>query len=366
MLDYDTMAGGDKFGNVFICRVPADLNEDMEDNPMGTLVNRTGVFGAPYKLQTLINFHVGEILTSITKAALVVGGTEALVYTTVMGALGALVPFTSREDIDFFSHLEMHMRTELPPLCGRDHLAYRSFYFPCKVQRPTFFSLAFLVRLLIWVDVGRDRRGSVRAVLAAAGGQAAGDRGGAGPHAERGAEEARGHPQRPPVISPVPKFRASRGNKINCCTILFLLSCGDGRTKWQRISTSQRGGGKEGGGWQGRSGGRIAGRRGRRQGQGAVGGQLRGVGRGGGRAVGGLGGGTAPRRGGGAAAHPPVQAADRWRCLHHRLTQSRCQVCTRRPPPLAPARSPGPPHPSRPGTRSFLFNRLCFSWCDLY
>lgn len=36
-----------------------------------------------------------------------------------------LYPFTSREDSDFFQHLEMHMRQEHPPLLGRDHLAYR-------------------------------------------------------------------------------------------------------------------------------------------------------------------------------------------------------------------------------------------------
>lgn len=38
------------------------------------------------------------------------------------------------QDIEFFGHLEMHMRQELPPLCGRDHLAYRSAYFPVKVR----------------------------------------------------------------------------------------------------------------------------------------------------------------------------------------------------------------------------------------
>ncbi len=36
-----------------------------------------------------------------------------------------LYPFASREDFDFFQHLEMHMRQEHPPLLGRDHLAYR-------------------------------------------------------------------------------------------------------------------------------------------------------------------------------------------------------------------------------------------------
>lgn len=45
---------------------------------------------------------------------------------------GSLVPFTSREDMDFFSHLEMHLRQEHPPLSGRDHMSYRSSYFPVK------------------------------------------------------------------------------------------------------------------------------------------------------------------------------------------------------------------------------------------
>lgn len=27
----------------------------------------------------------------------------------------------------------MHMRAEMPALCGRDHLAYRSYYYPIKV-----------------------------------------------------------------------------------------------------------------------------------------------------------------------------------------------------------------------------------------
>ncbi|CAK9160086.1 unnamed protein product [Ilex paraguariensis] len=49
-----------------------------------------------------------------------------------MGSLGALLAFTSRDDVDFFSHLEMHLRQEHPPLCGRDHMAYRSAYFPVK------------------------------------------------------------------------------------------------------------------------------------------------------------------------------------------------------------------------------------------
>jgi splicing factor 3B subunit 3 len=49
-----------------------------------------------------------------------------------MFTAGAMLPFMSREDVDFFVHLEMYLRQENPPLCGRDHLAFRSAYFPVK------------------------------------------------------------------------------------------------------------------------------------------------------------------------------------------------------------------------------------------
>lgn len=75
---------------------------------------------------------------SMQKATLIPGGSESLIYATINGSVGALVPFTSREDYDFFQHLEMHMRNENPPLCGRDHLSYRSYYYPVKVNSNFF------------------------------------------------------------------------------------------------------------------------------------------------------------------------------------------------------------------------------------
>uniref|UniRef100_A0A1I7WT97 CPSF_A domain-containing protein n=1 Tax=Heterorhabditis bacteriophora TaxID=37862 RepID=A0A1I7WT97_HETBA len=39
---------------------------------------------------------------------------------------------TLNAEYDFFQNLEMHVRSAFPPLCGRDHLAFRSFYHPCK------------------------------------------------------------------------------------------------------------------------------------------------------------------------------------------------------------------------------------------
>jgi splicing factor 3B subunit 3 len=57
---------------------------------------------------------------------------EAIVYATITGRIGALIPFESREDVDFATHLEMFMRQEAPPLCGRDHLSFRSYFIPVK------------------------------------------------------------------------------------------------------------------------------------------------------------------------------------------------------------------------------------------
>eukprot|EP01136_Pigoraptor_vietnamica_P039230 Opistho-1_new@9770 len=134
MVDYDTMAGADKFGNVYIVRLPADCSDDVDEDPTGarSVWERGTLNGAQQKVEILVNFHVGDTVTSLQKTSLVPGGPEALVYTTLLGAIGVLAPFTSREDIDFFQHLEMHMRQEAPPLLGRDHLSYRSYYFPCK------------------------------------------------------------------------------------------------------------------------------------------------------------------------------------------------------------------------------------------
>ena len=48
------------------------------------------------------------------------------------GAIGMLVPFQSHEDSDFFQTLEMHMRQETKFLTGRDHQAFRGYYYPQK------------------------------------------------------------------------------------------------------------------------------------------------------------------------------------------------------------------------------------------
>jgi len=133
LLDYDTMVGATKFGDIFIARVPADVSDEI-DNPTGNrILWDTGLLnGAPNKLDNLAHFHIGDVITSLTKTALVPGGSEAILFSTIQGSIGALVPFTTREDVDFFSHLEMYMRQEKENLCGRDHTSYRSYFLPVK------------------------------------------------------------------------------------------------------------------------------------------------------------------------------------------------------------------------------------------
>lgn len=133
-IDFDTMAGADKFGNVYFMRLPQDLSDEIEEDPTGGKIKweQGKLNGAPNKVEEIVQFHVGDVVTCLQKTSLIPGGGECLIYGTVMGCLGALLAFTSREDVDFFSHLEMYMRQEHPPLCGRDHIAYRSAYFPVK------------------------------------------------------------------------------------------------------------------------------------------------------------------------------------------------------------------------------------------
>jgi hypothetical protein len=46
--------------------------------------------------------QIGDICSSLHKASLVPGGREVLLYTGYSGTVGMLIPFVSREDVDFF------------------------------------------------------------------------------------------------------------------------------------------------------------------------------------------------------------------------------------------------------------------------
>lgn len=78
-LDYDTVAGADKFGNVCVLRLPAQSSEEVEEDPTGGKVvgSMAQLNGAPYKLEAVANYHVGDTITGMTKTSLQPGGLEA-------------------------------------------------------------------------------------------------------------------------------------------------------------------------------------------------------------------------------------------------------------------------------------------------
>lgn len=134
MVDYCTVAASDRFGNIFVNRLDAKISDQVDDDPTGAgiLHEKGQLMGAPHKTKMICHFHVGDLVTSIHRVSLVAGGREVLLYTGLHGTIGILVPFVSKEDVDFISTLEQHMRTEQGSLVGRDHLAWRGYYVPVK------------------------------------------------------------------------------------------------------------------------------------------------------------------------------------------------------------------------------------------
>lgn len=132
MVDYDTIAGGDKFGNIWIVRCPQETS-DLSDSDAagGNLIHeRPYLMGAAHRLDTICHFHIGDIPTSITKTTLMTGGRPVLVITGLMGSISLLIPFIAKEDVEFFTALEVQLRALDPPLAGRDHMVYRGYYCP--------------------------------------------------------------------------------------------------------------------------------------------------------------------------------------------------------------------------------------------
>ncbi|OAA62796.1 Cleavage/polyadenylation specificity factor, A subunit [Niveomyces insectorum RCEF 264] len=133
MVDYELVAGGDKFGNLWIVRCPEKASQEADAPGDRRLLHaRKYLHGSPHRLESIAHFHVQDIPTSISKASLVVGGQDVLLWSGLQGTIGVLIPFVSRDDAEFFHALETHMRSEDPSLAGRDHLAYRSYYVPVK------------------------------------------------------------------------------------------------------------------------------------------------------------------------------------------------------------------------------------------
>lgn len=128
-LDYNTVVGGDKFGNVFVLRVP----ESASDDDVGYLSTKPlSTNGAPFKFNTLCQFYLDDIPMSFHKTSFTPGGRDIIVYTCLLGTVGALIPLITMSDIKFLKSVEKAMRDSLELPTGRMHLKYRGYYAPVK------------------------------------------------------------------------------------------------------------------------------------------------------------------------------------------------------------------------------------------
>jgi splicing factor 3B subunit 3 len=65
-VDYETVACGDKFGNIFINRINSHVSEKVDDDPTGAgiLHERGFLMGAAHKSDLIAHYNVGSIVTS--------------------------------------------------------------------------------------------------------------------------------------------------------------------------------------------------------------------------------------------------------------------------------------------------------------
>lgn len=164
-LDYNTACGGDKFGNIFVLRLPGEVAPGMEEVSVGasafasaasrTRGGRSGTQFAKHRLHVEACMHVGSLVSGVTVArmngAFVGGGSggranaggkaaaervvvedigdPGIVYGTMDGAVGVIIPLHMESDVQFARSLEMTMRKGWRSAVGRDHLSFRSSFY---------------------------------------------------------------------------------------------------------------------------------------------------------------------------------------------------------------------------------------------
>ena len=84
------------------------------------------------QFQCLCQYYVGELVTCLKRSSLVKGGREAVIYVTVTGKIGALFPLMTKDDIEFFTALQMELRSKASKPLGRDFAKWRSMFAPMK------------------------------------------------------------------------------------------------------------------------------------------------------------------------------------------------------------------------------------------
>lgn len=124
VLDVNTLAGADKFGNIFVSRLPQEVSDDVDDAQLlSSGVNEVmALNGAPCKADELVQFHVGELVTSLQKVSLGAGHDEV-----------ATVPTRC-----FMPPTHLHPSSLTPPFMLSHTLPFRTHLPPSSSHLPPF------------------------------------------------------------------------------------------------------------------------------------------------------------------------------------------------------------------------------------
>lgn len=141
-VDNRTIVGGDKFGNVFLNRLPNDVASQLENNALFQINEDLDASG---RFETKCEFYLADIPTSFSKGTFVVGGTESIIYTGLQGTIGLMIPLLSKLEAELLSTLQVELRsyfvTEFDDfdktkqgfnLLGKDQGKFRSYFNPSK------------------------------------------------------------------------------------------------------------------------------------------------------------------------------------------------------------------------------------------
>lgn len=171
-LDETTVMGGDKFGNLFVSRIPKAMSQRL-NNDMVLKYQEGYLNGSGSRLQNLCEFFLHDIPTCLIKGTFNDGGgVESVIYTGIQGTIGLLMPILTKQEIELLRKLEHSIRKHYDysfeegqkegpfNLLGKDHLKFRSYYNPLKnvvdgdlLER--FYEFAATVKIKVAKEVDR-------------------------------------------------------------------------------------------------------------------------------------------------------------------------------------------------------------------
>lgn len=166
-LDYDTIIGGDKFGNIFVTRL--DREESKQVDQDWTVLkqaaqNSSNLNSCVFKLQNLCQYYIPDIITSFQLGSFNLGGEECIIYTGVMGTIGVLIPLLSKSEIELVHDLQLQIGiwNDGVNVAGKNHGKLRSYYNPRKnVYDGDFLELYFAIPLDVKVKIAKKLNKSV-------------------------------------------------------------------------------------------------------------------------------------------------------------------------------------------------------------